>query len=141
MLFPTLQGHLGAGHVNLIMQWPLPLYACALLRLRQHVSVRAIALTAFLFFLAAAGHPLQVIYTLLPFTVVYGLVLLSRRDWPTLRRAVIAAGIGLLAVALFQLPTASATLSTAAYTGKSGTVRYSADLLSVVSPSFLNPLF
>ena len=34
MLYPTMQGHLGAGHAGLLVQWPVPLYVYSLFRLR-----------------------------------------------------------------------------------------------------------
>ena len=141
MLYPTMQGHLGAGHAGLLVQWPVPLYVYSLFRLRERGGVRGIALTALLFFLSAGGHSLQLIYVLMPVTVVYGLVLIGQREWTALRRSVIAAGIGALCLAIFLIPVFRATLGTAAYTDEGGSVRYSADLLAVVTPSFRHPLF
>ncbi|NWG16419.1 MAG: hypothetical protein HXY41_07265 [Chloroflexi bacterium] len=38
MAAPTMQGHLAGGHGGLLVQWPLPLLAYALLRLREQAS-------------------------------------------------------------------------------------------------------
>lgn len=141
MLYPTMQGHLGAGHAGLLVQWPLPIYVYALLRLLDRGGWRQIALAALFFFLSAGGHTLQLIYTLLPVTVVYGLLLIARREWTALRRAVVAAGIGAVCLGAFLFPVLRATLGTSAYTEEGGAVRYSADLLAVVTPSFRHPLF
>ena len=53
----------------------------------------------------------------------------------------LAVVIGAAALALFGLPVIGATLGTSAYADEGGAVRYSADLLAVVTPSFLHPLF
>lgn len=141
MLFPTMQGHLAAGHAGLMVQWGLPLYVLMLFRLRETGGWRNILLAALCFVLSAAGHSLQLIYTLAPVTLLFGLTLLLRREWAALRRAVASALIGAVGLGLFLIPVISATLATPAYADEGGTVRYSADLLAVVSPSFFHPLF
>ncbi|MBI1256856.1 MAG: hypothetical protein GC204_05255 [Chloroflexi bacterium] len=141
MLYPTMQGHLGVGHVGQLVQWPVPLYVYSLYRLRERGGWKGIALTALLFFLSAGGHTLQVVFVLLPVAAVYGLLLLARREWTALRRSVIGAGLGAICLLLFLLPVLQATLGTTAYTDEGGSVRYSADLLAVVTPSFRHPLF
>jgi hypothetical protein len=146
MLAPVIQGHLGAGHGGLIVQWPVPLYVLSLFRLREASGgklslLRRIALAALLFFLSATGHTLQLIYVLMPLTIVFGLLLIARREWVALRRSVIAAGIGAICLGVFLIPVFRATLGTAAYTNEGGSVRYSADLLAVITPSFRHPLF
>ncbi|HVU09646.1 MAG TPA: hypothetical protein VHD90_00155 [Phototrophicaceae bacterium] len=141
MLYPTMQGHLGAGHGGLIVQWPVPLYVYALLRLRERGGLRGILLASIFFFLSATGHSLQVIYVLMPITIVYGLLLIGQRDWIALRRAVIGVLIGAIVLGLFLLPVLRATIGTSAYTDAGGNVAYSDDLLSIVTPSFFNPLF
>ena len=141
MLFPTMQGHLGAGHAGLMVQWAVPLYVYALFRLRERVGWRNILLAALFFFLSASGHTLQLIYVLMPITLMFGLWLLVRREWTSLRRAVIAGVVGGIALGIFLIPVIRATLETPAYADEGGAVRYSADLLAVVSPSFFHPLF
>ncbi len=141
MLYPTMQGHLGAGHGGLLVQWPVPLYAYALLRLRERGGLRGLLLVSIFFFLSATGHSLQVIYVLMPITAVYGLLLIAQRDWIALRRAIIGVLIGGLALGLFLLPVLRATIGTSAYTDAGGNVAYSDDLLSIVTPSFFHPLF
>ncbi len=147
MLFPTMQGHLGAGHAGLLVQWTVPLLVYALLRLREprrspeRTGWRRIALAAAFFFLSATGHTLELIYVLMPLTLVYGLMLMVRREWVALRRTVIAVLVGGAILAVFLIPVFRATFGTSAYTEEGGVVRYSADLLAVVTPSFRNPLF
>jgi hypothetical protein len=141
MLFPTMQGHLGAGHAGLMVQWAVPLYVYALFRLRERGGWRNILLAALFFVLSASGHSLQLIYVLLPITLMFGLWLLVRREWTVLRRAVIVGFVGVIALGIFLIPVFRATLETPAYADEGGAVRYSADLLAVVSPSFFHPLF
>ncbi len=162
MLFPTMQGHVGVAHLGQIVQWTMPLYAYALLRLRATAppsphepsvrspsptragrgeTIRLILLAAGLLVLGSWGHTLQLIYVLLPITLVYALGLVWRREWLALRRAAAAVGLGGLLLGAFLIPVFRATLGTAAYVDEGGAVRYSADLLALVTPSFRHPLF
>lgn len=141
MAFPTMQGHLGAGHAGLLVQWPVPLYVVALLRLRERWTARWFGLTALLFVLTAFGHTLQILYVTLPLTAVLLLPPLLKRDWGALVRLVAACALGAVALALFLIPVAAATFGTAAFADAGGSVRYSADLLAAVTPSFLHPVF
>ncbi|MFQ3567678.1 MAG: hypothetical protein SNJ59_11835 [Aggregatilineales bacterium] len=141
MLYPTMQGHLGAGHAGLLVQWPLPLFALFALRLREQGGPRPIVLTAFFFFLSATGHTLQAIYALFPLTLVLALSFVFHRQWAAVRRLIAAAALGAGGLTLFLLPVAVDTLGTSAYLDEGGAVRYSADLLAFASPSFFHPLF
>lgn len=153
MAAPTFQGHLGGGHAGLMVMWPVPLVVLALLRLEQadtqHMQTqRAVSLRnrwfwlAVLFFvLSPGGHILQLIYVLLPVTAVFMLRQLWRRDWRGLLRTLIVSALGSVILLIFVLPIAGETFDTPAYTAEGGFVRYSADLLSVVTPSFFNPLY
>ncbi|MEO8392281.1 MAG: hypothetical protein ABI700_04735, partial [Chloroflexota bacterium] len=139
MLYPTMQGHLGAGHAGLLVQWPLVIYVYCLLRLREQGGWRWMALVVIFFFLSLTGYTLQLIYATLPVTAIFGLMLIAERNWAALRRAVIAVLLGGVLLGLFLLPVFSATVNT--YQNASGIVKYSADLLAVATPSFLHPLF
>ncbi len=142
MLFPVMQGHLGAGHAGLMVQWGVPLVALALFQLRETTRPRQwIIFGAITFIISAAGHSLQVIYALMPITAVFAIALILRRDWRTLTRITLAAGIGAVVLLAFLLPVIQSTLNTPAYTDEGGTVRYSADLLAAITPSFRHPLF
>lgn len=150
MLYPVMLGHLGAGHSGLMAQWPLPLYALALLRLRERVTLGRILIAAACFVLGAWGHTLQVIYALLPVTAIFFLWALAAPPvqggqgagrWRWAAAVMASAVLGALALGLFLLPVLATTLGTAAYTDAGGTVRYSADLLAIVSPSFRHPLW
>jgi hypothetical protein len=140
MLFPAMQGHLGAGHAGLMVQWPLPLAAWGLLRLRENSRPRDVLLAAGLGALVNAGHPLQVVTALAPLAGVLLLAALVRRAWGHAARIAAAALTAAGLIALFLLPTFSATFGSAAYADEGGAVRYSIDLLAPVTPSFFHPL-
>ncbi len=142
MAAPTMQGHLAGGHGGLLVQWPLPLLAWSLLRLRQQPPAGSSALSTTLFFvLLPLGHTLQLIYAGLPLVGLFALALLAERNIRALRRLALAAGAGGAILLVFLLPVAAATLGTSAYTGEGGSVTYSIDLLAAVTPSFNHPLF
>jgi hypothetical protein len=143
MAFPAFQAHLAEGHAGLIIAWSAPLYLWALFR---YTSVetnrwRWLAACILFFYLSTTGHILQSIYVLMPLTGTFLLAKLYQRDWQASRRII---GMGLLASILLGLIFAPAILSAtgeSAYAGTGGFVRYSADMLAVVSPSFFNPTF
>ncbi|MBW4439256.1 MAG: hypothetical protein KME04_19100 [Pleurocapsa minor GSE-CHR-MK-17-07R] len=140
MLFPAMQGHLGAGHAGLMVQWPLPLAAWALLRLDGHRRVRDVLLAAGLGALVNAGHPLQLLYALAPLAGVLLLAALARRAWGTAGRIGAASALAVALAVVFLIPTFSATFGSAAYADEGGSVRYSIDLLAPVTPSFFHPV-
>jgi hypothetical protein len=149
MAAPTIQGHLGGGHAGLMVMWPVPLYIYALFKLQnlspqnffERQAWRWLVLGIVFFVLSAGGHILQLIYVLLPITAVFALAQFFRRDWRGLARTILVGIGGCLLLLIFLLPIAASTFNTPAYTNEGGFVRYSADLLSVISPSFHHPLF
>ena len=98
-------------------------------------------LAALMFALSPGGHPLQLIYVLMPVTALFMLWQAWQQAWARLGRTLLAVIAGGAILSIFIVPVAGATLSTPAYTQEGGFVRYSADLLSVVSPSFFHPLY
>lgn len=167
MAAPTFQGHLGGGHAGLMIMWPVPLYLLALFKLRDlnhaesvgahsrapimkipianligdRKTRRWLALAILFFVLSNTGHVLQLIYVLLPVTGIFMLTRLIRREWLALARTIVVGVLGCALLMIFLLPVAQSTLSTPAYTDEGGFVRYSADLLSIISPSFYHPLY
>jgi hypothetical protein len=158
MAAPTFQGHLGGGHAGLMVAWPVPLYVLALFKLntsppslsvrlplsigwRGGRGVRWFCLVVLFFVLSPGGHILQLIYALLPISGVFALAYLWRREWSALLRLIVVNAIGCAVLLIFVLPIARSTFETSAYIDEGGFVRYSADLLSVVSPSFFHPLY
>ncbi|MCS6835883.1 MAG: hypothetical protein NZ750_07685 [Anaerolineae bacterium] len=147
---PPLQSRLIEGHGGLMAQWPAPLYLWALLRLidcSQGANAylprwRRYALwSALFFFLTPSGHMLQVFTMLMPILVVTGIGLAARGRWLALWRVLIVSALSGAGLLLTLLPVIRITLQTSAYVEAGGAVRYSADLLSLVTPSFLNPLW
>jgi hypothetical protein len=156
---PTIQGHLAGGHGGLLVQWPVPLYIYALLRLSQqstantqqpttmaaHIKAAitqhsSLFTTIFLFALVPTGHTLQLIYLLLPLTGLFALWLLLRREWRAFGRVALAAILGSALLLIFLIPVARATFGATAYTGEGGGADFSMDLLAVITPSFRHPL-
>jgi len=151
MAAPTMQGHLAGGHGGLLVQWPLPLLAWSLLRLRASSGqpsaislksdLRVIFPAIIYFVLLPLGHTLQLIYAGLPLVGVFGLTLLVKREWQALRRLILVVIIGIALLFVFLLPVLEVTLDTSAYTEEGGGVAFSIDLLGVVTPSFNHPLY
>lgn len=149
MAAPTIQGHLAGGHGGLIVQWALPLLAYHLLALcdmlprrPEHPPYRAHAALATLFyFCLPLSHTLQFIYATLPLVGALLLTLVARRRWAALRRLLLVCCVGTALLFIFLLPTASATFGTSVYVEAGGGVTYSADLLSLFTPSFRHPLY
>jgi hypothetical protein len=156
MLFPAFQGQLAIAHTGLLALWPVPLYVLALRRLqdtsppapfsitwRGGVKQREISwliMAALLFALSMGGSTLLLVYLLGPVTLVMILIPLAKREWPALRRTLLAVALGGLISLLFSGPY---LLEQAAVTPirEGGDVAYSADLLTLVTPSFYQPLF
>ncbi|MFQ3567677.1 MAG: hypothetical protein SNJ59_11830 [Aggregatilineales bacterium] len=138
MLYPTFQGQLAAGHTGLLVVWPLPLYVLLLLRLREGGSAQRIILAGVLLAVSLWGNPLNLIFLVLPITVVFAAVLFARREWEALRRMLAAVVLGLLLAAVFIVPLLLEPSGTLA---EEGSVRYSAALFGLVAPSFYHPLF
>lgn len=159
---PTMQGHLAGGHGGLLVQWPLPLLALHLLAISRQPSTihseletqnlklvpqyfplvtRHSLLATIFFFLTPLGHTLQLIYAVLPLVGVISLTLIVQRRWMALARVIGISIAGTILLGLFLLPVFSATFGTSAYTDEGGGVTYSADLLSIVTPSFDHPIF
>ena len=142
LAYPTFQGHLAAGHTGLLALWPAALYATALLRLRAAPERRWVLLSGVLLAMCGWGSTQLLIFTAAPLTAAFGLTLLAERNQGALLRLVAAvAGGGLLAL-VFALPLLRETLAEPAWVRlQTGVVDYSADLLAVVAPSFMHPLY
>jgi hypothetical protein len=143
MLFPTMQAHLGAGHAGLLVQFPTPLYALALIRVleREDAALRRIGIAAVWFVISGWGHTLQLFYVTVPLTAALLLPPLIRRQWRALGRGIAVLLIGMAASALYLLPTFAGVFGAGTYADVGGGVRYSADLLAAFSPSFRHPVW
>lgn len=148
LAFPTFQGHLFGGHAGLLVMWPVPLLVWALFRLiepetnalSRTTMLRRFLVAVLLFVMSPFGHTLQTIYVLMPLMGLFLLWRLIQRDW---RGAAYVTGAGLVGgiiLLIFLIPVIQDTFSTEAYAGE-GFVEYSADLLGIVTPSFMHPFF
>ena len=141
MLFPIMQGHLFDGHAGLIVQWTLPLFIWALYRFAEAGGKRRYLLALACFVLGALGYSLQLINALLPFCALFFIARWLRRDQVGALRLVAVALPGCLLLLLYLVPVLGNTLQDGHYSGVGGHVRYSVDLLGIVSPSFANPFW
>ncbi|MBN1681253.1 MAG: hypothetical protein JW966_13280 [Anaerolineae bacterium] len=148
MAFPAMQGHLNAGHIGIVLLWPLPLLALCLWRVvYDGAGWRSVVWGGVWFALTALGNVSLTAYTLFPlilFAGLYGLLWerarLFPRDVPLRDRPWIKVGgmiaLGLLFVAPFYAPLATGAgqdeLSNVTETGR---VTFSADALAFVTPS------
>lgn len=138
--FPIFQGHLFGGHAGLLVMWPVAFYVDALYRLNDAPSRRNILRTALWFLVSPWGHTVQAICVLLPVTGLFVVAQGWRRAWGAAFRTCLAAGVGAILLAAFVFPVAADTFADDTYTGDQGYVMFSADLLGLVSPSFMHPL-
>lgn len=140
---PIMQGHLFEGHAGLLVQWPAPLFVYGLFHLveSEKFSWRWFLWCVFFFQLVPSGHMLQVIFFLMP---VVGLFLIARLwigDRRGALRVVVMGAISSVILVIFLMPLIEETLKADSYTEAGGFMRYSADLFSAVSPSFMHPLY
>ncbi len=143
MAAPTFQGHLFEGHAGLMVQYPVPLYLLALFKLTEGKTLnwRWLGAAILFFQMSPSGHMLQVIYMLMPVTGLFLLARLYVRDWAGVRRILLMGSISSVILLIFLIPLIQETLQQTSYTDAGGYVRYSADLLGIVSPSFFHPVF
>ena len=141
MAYPTIQGHLFAGHLGLLSQWQAPLLLLSLYAYVEKGRKRWLVVSTLLFWLAALGHSLQWVYLLSPLFALFILARLARRDYVGATRALAVAAFGSALLLLFLAPILGETLQTAQYRAAGGHARYSIDLLSLATPSFMNPFW
>ena len=138
--FPVFQGHLFGGHAGLLVMWPVAFYVDALYRLNDSPTRGNILRTAVWFLVSPWGHTVQAICVLLPVTGLFVLAQAWRKAWGAAWRTCLAAGLGALMLAAFVFPVVADTFADDTYTGDQGYVMFSADLLGLVSPSFMHPV-
>ena len=143
MAFPLFQGHLAEGHAGLLVAFAPPLYLWALFRYTSTDDNlwKWLLATILFFYLSTTGHILQSIYVLIPVTGTFLLAKLWNRDWQAVKRIF---GMGIIASVVLLLALSPAILDAtgeSSYASTGGFTRYSADLLAIVSPSFLHPQF
>ena len=140
MAFPIFTGHLFDGHGGVIVMWGFPLFLFCLFQLVESPNRRWFILSIVFFVISPMGHMLQTIYVHLPIIGLFLLWRLWQRDYRGAGLVFLVSGIGGLLTLAFLYPVIVETLQTSVYTDAGGYVRYSADLLAVVSPSFEHPV-
>jgi hypothetical protein len=155
LTYPAIVAHLGAAHTGLLHQWTVVLYVWGLvtLTLNPSPSGRGTSRSLFValaFLLVAFTHTMQIIYAVVPITAFFVVGLLWRRvgtqgvgaqyiaPLQALARLAVAWAIAALVLGVYLLPVFGAAGS---YSADGGDVRYSADLLAPVTPSFLHPVY
>ncbi|RMF78244.1 MAG: hypothetical protein D6737_15410 [Chloroflexi bacterium] len=141
MTAPTLQGQLAAGHQGILVMWPLPLYSYGLLRLRESSERRWVVLAAAMFTVSVWGSNLHLFFLVAPLSMMFVLMMLKDRRWQALRRMLGAMVVGGLAALIFVIPVAAQQVNLPERLREGGIVTFSADVLSLVTPSFQHPLF
>lgn len=143
MAAPIFQAHLAEGHGGLMLGWAAPLYLWALFKLVrvEHHVWRWGLLTVLFFYLSTTGHILQAIYVLLPVSGAFFLGMIWKRDWQAAWRVLVMGLFASVLLLIALLPAIQSAAGETAYADTGGTVRYSADALAIVSPSFFHPVF
>ncbi len=139
--YPAMQGQLAAGHVGLLVLWPAPLYFYVLLRIRETGDPRWLGLGALLFVLSLSGNSQLPMFVIFPMTALLALSLLIEWNWRWLRRVMLVALVGGALSLIFILPTVFELLPTPLLLREGGEITYSADLLTIITPSFQHPVF
>ena len=141
LAFPTMQGHIGAGHIGLLALWPGPLFLWALGRFDAGGGWRWLLLSAAALALIGAGSPVLLIYMAAPLVVFCGARRLLARDRAGMGRLAAVVGLGAALSLLYLAPIVFEPPDQPSLFAERGDVAYSADLLSIVTPSFYHPLF
>jgi hypothetical protein len=141
---PAFQGQLGAGHTGLLVLWPGVLYVLCLAQEeteRTSKSIRWLLLAVVFFVMSLWGNQLLLIYLVVPATALFVLMRLISRDWLGLMRIIGSAVVGGALSLIFLVPVAVEQLNLPPQSREGNEVRFSADLLSAVTPSFYHPVF
>ncbi len=146
MAYPTFQGQLAAGHTGLLALWPVPLFIYAIMKLqdsieRDETPFRWLLLSAFLFTMSLWGSFTLLIYIVGPVTLLLLTQQISRRQWRGLRLTLAAVLLGGLLEIIFIGPFLLEQWRNPTLVTAGDPVAFSADLLTLVTPSFQNPIF
>lgn len=140
MIFPAVQGHLSAGHINPLSHYALPIVALCLWRVVSgRGGLRWALVGALALWVLALGNFTFMVYGLLPlllFGGVYALIRVEYRRHVGTRHALRDLGLMLIGGAILSLPFYLPLIQEALspdrpdYLQEGGQVRYSTDLLS-----------
>ncbi len=144
--FPGRIAHAAAGHLPHVTTYWFPLYALLLIRAVCAPAPRRAVLCGLSLGVSLLVHAMHIPYLVMPLTGVYLLYefAITRRRWPdrhTLKGLALAFTIGVAVALPWFLPLLMATLwGQTEYMHSGGSVAFSADLLSFLTPSPFNPV-
>lgn len=144
MAAPTFQAHLGDGHNMHHSLAFAPLFVLALIRMRNATGRSRrnwFVAGSLCFALVTYGYALNAIYILLPLAILFAMQRAIKRDWPGFAQLLLMCLTGAMLQVLFLLPVIGETLGNRVYTAAGGDVKFSLDLLSIVTPSHFHPLY
>jgi hypothetical protein len=136
--FRSLHG--ASGHLNMLTTFWVPLYVLFLFKLFNKPGGRSALLCGVFLGLSVLSSPLIVAHAVMPITIlflIYQFVLKRRQlfDAKLLKCLGMVAGVALVLVLPFYYPTLAVMIrGQSIYLMQTGSVRYSADLLSFVVP-------
>ena len=139
--YPSIQGHLFGAHVGIIYLVCVPLLLDRIYCLRQGMDWRNIGWGVFFFWLSLQAMTTHLVFTLFPIFLAFGLMLLYRRQWAWMWRSAWVIGLGLALTFVWIIPLLREQLTFETAVNPGGVVRYSADLLAIVTPSFFHPVW
>jgi hypothetical protein len=145
MAFPTVQGHLAWGHVQIISLYALPVFAWSLCRIGSgHGNRRLAILGAVALWILVLGNYTGAVFQAFPVILFGGgyLVLARRKQWVeerfrSFKQMLLMFGLAAALIAPFYLPllVEAADPNRPMYLKEVGWILFSADPLSFVSPS------
>jgi len=147
LAFPAIQGHLNAGHINVLALYGLPMYTLCLWRITSgNAKWQTILLGALMLVITATGDTDQAVYTLFPVTLFWlGYYAIWQRKifWtrPIISQLSMLFILGMLFLIPFFMPLAlqlSASIKSADLQ-QGGWVSYSVDPLSFAALSPFTP--
>lgn len=142
LAYPAVQGRIYGGHLGVLFLWPMPLYLYFIYRLRETPRRLYIGLGALFCLIAPLGNTSMLVFYVLPIVGTLHIYQLLTRQWQWFRRSLVATALGLLAMLIFLGPVAIENANDPQFdTNIGGVVRYSADSLSLVTPSFEHPVY
>jgi len=145
MAFPTVQGHLAWGHVQIISLYSLPIFAWSIYRiLSGQGNGRLVILGAAALWMLVLGNYTGAVFQVFPVVLFGGgYLLLSRRKqlieerFRSLKQLLMMFGLAVALIAPFYLPllAEAADRNRTGYLKEVGWILFSTDPLSFVSPS------
>lgn len=139
LAFPAMQGLLIDAQIGALMQWQLPLLLICLYSYADLGGKRRYMWALLLFALAALGGVSQLVYAILPMSILFMLARWQRRDQVGAARALAVAMGGCALLLLYLSPVLGEILSQP-LPAAADTVRHSIDLLDIVSPGSGHPV-